>query len=143
MVAGNNKEILNKATKSYLGCNILPCGAKKKRKLKIPSSKVNSMIEEKILEDEDVPPLPPPLSLPCLTAASSSLTDGGQPSTSMASESSRSTSMTSVSSSSSVMTGEGKPNTGGRSCSIVTTNGRQPDTLIIKSNALITGSVRS
>ena len=128
--------------KSYLGHDIPPCGTKKKRKLKTPSSRVNSMIEEKILEDEDVPPLPPPLSLPCLTAASS-LTDGGQPSTSMASESSRSTSMTSVSSSSSVMTGEGKPNTGGRSCSIVTTNGRQPDTLIIKSNALITGSVRS
>jgi len=120
--------------KSYLGHDIPPCGTKKKRKLKTPSSRVNSMIEEKILEDEDVSPLPPPLSLPCLTTASSS----GQPSTSMASESSRSTSMTSVSSSSSVMTSEGQPNTGGRSCSIVT-SGRQPDTLIRKSNALITG----
>ena len=90
MVAGNDKETLNKTMKSYLGHDIPPCGTKKKRKLKTPSSRVNSMIEEKILEDEDVSPLPPPLSLSCFTPANSSMTDGGQPSTSMDSGSSSS-----------------------------------------------------
>jgi len=63
-----------------------------------------------------------PYPLTWTTVASSSLTDGGQPNTLMAQESS----------SSSVMTGEGQPKTGGRSCNIVTTNGRQPDTLLTR-----------